>query len=62
MIKKPEWLFKGAIVKALGEKGVVTKCPTNELKGDVYVYSCSVKLEGAKRSDMYHPSDLAQIE
>lgn len=62
MIKKPEWLFKGAIVKALGKKGIVTNCPTNELQGNIYVYNCEVRLEGAKRSSTYHPSDLEEIK
>ncbi len=61
MIRKPNWLFKGAIVYALGKKGIITKCPTNEIKGNVYVYNCSVKLEGEKHSGVYHPSDLAEI-
>lgn len=60
MIEKPEWLFKGAIVKAGGKLGVVTKCPTNELQGKIWVYNCAVKLSGMKHSQTYHPSDLEQ--
>lgn len=61
MIQKPDWLFKGATVLALGEKGTVKTCPTNEIKGKTYVYNCEVKLEGAKFSVPYHPSDLAKL-
>lgn len=61
MIEKPNWLFKGAIVYALGKKGVVKDCPTNEIKGKIYVYNCQVKLEGQKFAGTYHPSDLSEV-
>ena len=62
MIEKPDWLFKGALVKALGEIGKVTKCPTNEIKGKTYVYGCQVKIQGSRFTRPYHPSDLSQLE
>lgn len=61
MIQKPDWLFKGAIVLALGEKGIIKTCPTTEIKGKIYVHNCGVKLEGAKYSIPYHPSDLTKL-
>lgn len=61
MIEKPEWLFKGAIVRAIDKIGTVTNCPTNELQGKVWVYNCQVKLQGEKGSRTYHPSDLTQV-
>lgn len=61
MIEKPEWLFKGAVVRAIDKIGIVTKCPTNELHGKVYVYNCEIKIQGEKHSRTYHPSDLSQV-
>lgn len=61
MIEKPTWLFKGALVYALGKPGVVTACPTNELHGKTWVYSCEVKLNGEKHAGTYHPTDLSEI-
>lgn len=60
MREKPNWLYKGAKVKALGQVGVVTECPINVIKGKTYVYSCKVRLEGKKHPGTYHPGDLEE--
>lgn len=61
MRKKEPWMFKGAIVLALGEKGIITKMQENKLNGTDYVYYIHVKLEGAKHANPYHPSDVSEL-
>lgn len=61
MIEKPQWLFKGAIVRAGGKLGTVKECPTNELQGKMYVYNCGIVLQGEKHKRFYHPSDLSEV-
>jgi len=61
MRKKENWMFKGAIILALGEKGTITKMQENELDGTDYVYYISVKLEGDKHSGRYHPNDVQEL-
>jgi len=61
MIQKEDWMFKGAIILALGEKGVITKMPETTIKGIDYVYSMFVKLEGEKQAGKYHPDDIKEL-
>jgi hypothetical protein len=61
MRKKEKWMFKGAIVLALGKKGVITKMQENELNGIDYVYYISVRLEGEKSPKTYHPADIQEL-
>lgn len=61
MRKKEKWMFKGAIVLALGKKGVITKMQENHLNGTDYVYYIDVRLEGDKHSGTYHPADIEQL-
>lgn len=61
MKKKENWMFKGAIVNALGKKGVITKMEENTLNGVDYVYYIHVKLEGEKHSGKYHPNDIKEL-
>ena len=61
MRKKEEFMFKGAIVNALGKKGTITKMQENELNGVDYVYYIFVKLEGEKHAGKYHPSDVSEL-
>ena len=61
MRKKEKWMFKGALVLALGRKGTITKMEENRLKGTDYVYYITVKLEGEKHAGKYHPSDIQEL-
>lgn len=61
MRKKENWMFKGAIILALGEKGTITKMEENTLKDTEYVYYIYVKLEGEKSSGKYHPNDIEEL-
>ena len=61
MRKKANWMFKGAIVLALGKKGTITKMQENTLGGVDYVYYINVKLEGEKHDGVYHPSDVSEL-
>ena len=61
MRKKEGWMFKGAIVLALGKKGIISKMQENELNGVDYVYYISVKLEGEKHAGTYHPNDVQEL-
>ena len=54
-------MFKGAIVIALGKKGVITKMEENKLNGINYVYYIHVKIEGSKHANPYHPSDIQEL-
>lgn len=58
---KESWMFKDAIVLALGKKGTITKMQENHLDGTDYVYYISVKLEGEKHSGTYHPDDVKEL-
>lgn len=62
MRKKELWMFKGAIVLALGKKGVITKMEENKINGVDYVYYISVKLDGDKNSGIYHPADVQELK
>lgn len=62
MRKKELWMFKGAIVLALGKKGVITKMEENNLNGVDYVYYIYVKLEGEKNPGTYHPADVQELK
>ena len=62
MIKKETWMFKGAIVLALGKKAVITKMQENNLNGVDYVYYIECKVEGQKHSGTYHPKDVAELK
>lgn len=61
MRKKENWMFKGAIILALGKKGVITAMQETNLSGIDYVYYIDVKVEGKKHSDRYHPSDIEEL-
>lgn len=61
MRRKESWMFKGAIILALGKKGIITKMQENEISGVDYVYYISVKLEGEKHSKTYHPNDISEL-
>lgn len=61
MRKKEAWMFKGALVLALGKKGTITKMQENHLNGVDYVYYIDVKLEGAKHAGSYHPNDISEL-
>ncbi len=61
MKKKEIWMFKGAIVLALGKKAVITKMQENYLDGVDYVYYIDCKLEGEKHAGRYHPDDVKEL-
>lgn len=61
MRKKEIWMFKGAVVLALGKRGVITSMEENNLNGIDYVYYIYVKLDGAKHPGTYHPDDIENI-
>lgn len=61
MRKKEEWMFKGAIVLAAGKKATISKMEENRVGGVDYVYYIYCKLEGAKHSSPYHPTDVQQL-
>lgn len=61
MKKKESWMFKGAIVLAYGQKGVITKMEENNLNGVDYVYYIYVKVEGMKHANPYHPNDVQEL-
>ena len=61
MRKKESWMFKGAIVLALGKKANIVKMQENELDGVDYVYYITCKVEGEKHTGRYHPSDVQEI-
>lgn len=61
MRKKESWMFKGAIVLALGKKGVISKMQENNINGVDYVYYIFVKLEGEKHAETYHPNDVQEL-
>ncbi len=61
MRKKENWMFKGAIVLANGQKAVITKMQENELDGVDYVYYINCKVEGEKHDGRYHPSDVEEL-
>ena len=62
MRKKESWMFKGAIVLALGKKGVISKMEENNLNGVDYVYYIYVTLEGENRLGTYHPDDVQELK
>lgn len=61
MRKKEAWMFKGAIVLALGKKAIITSMQENTLNDIDYVYYIDCKVEGAKRSGRYHPADVQEL-
>lgn len=61
MRKKESWMFKGAIVLALGKKATITKMEENKLNGVDYVYYIYSKVEGMKHSNPYHPNDINEL-
>jgi len=61
MREKETWMFKGAIVLALGKKAVITKMQENELNGINYVYYINCKVEGEKHDGRYHPNDVSKL-
>jgi hypothetical protein len=61
MKKKEQWMFKGALVLALGKKATITAMQENNLDGTDYVYYIDCKLEGKKHSDRYHPNDVKEL-
>lgn len=61
MRKKEAWMFKGALVLAIGKKGIITKMELNQIDGVWYVYYIHVKLEGGKWAAPYHPSDISEL-
>lgn len=61
MKKKESWMFKGAIVLALGSKAVITKMEENRLDGIDYVYYIFCRPEGSKHSSPYHPNDVGEL-
>lgn len=61
MRKKETWMFKGAIVLALGKKATITAMQENHLNGIDYVYYIDCKIEGEKHSGHYHPNDIEEL-
>lgn len=61
MRKKEKWMFKRAIVLALGGRAVITDMQENKLNGVDYVYYISCKLEGDKEAGQYHPNDVQEL-
>ncbi len=61
MRKKEKWMFKGAIILARGQKGVITKMQENNLNDIDYVYYIYVRLEGKKSARPYHPNDIQEL-
>ncbi|MCK5609359.1 hypothetical protein KAR91_46225 [Candidatus Pacearchaeota archaeon] len=61
MRKKESWMFKGALILALGQKGTIISMEENLLRGINYVYYITVRLEGEKKSGKYHPSDIDEL-
>lgn len=61
MKKKQEWMFKGAIVLALGKKATIAKMQENTLDGVDYVYYIDCKVEGEKHAGRYHPDDVQEL-
>ena len=61
MKRKQNWMFKGAIVLALGKKGIIKTMQENSIYGTDYVYYIDVQLEGEKRSGRYHPNDIQEL-
>lgn len=62
MRKKETWMFKGAIVLALGKKGVIKRMEENTINGIQYVYYIYVTLEGEKAPGTYHPDDVQELK
>lgn len=62
MIPKQEFMFKGAIVKALGEKATITKMEENNIDGTDYVYRIWARKEGKKFTLPYHPKDIEELK
>ena len=60
MRKKELFMKKGAIVRANGKHGVITKMDENNINGVDYVYYIRVRLSGEKYSRTYHPNDIEQ--
>nr|WP_213488774.1 hypothetical protein [Mucilaginibacter sp. Bleaf8] len=50
----------GAEVLALGKPGKITFFQVSSVSGMEYVYYIHVKLDGEKKSEVYHPSDVEQ--
>ena len=61
MRKKEDWMFKGAIVLALGKKAVITKIQDGEINGTSYVYYIFCRLANEKREGKYHPDDISDL-
>lgn len=61
MKKKESWMFKGAIILALGQKATITSMQENTLDGVDYVYYIDCRVEGKKRSERYHPNDIQEL-
>lgn len=61
MKKKQSWMFKGAIVLALGQKATITSMQENHLDGTDYVYYIDCKVQGEKHADRYHPDDIKEL-
>lgn len=61
MRKKESWMFKGAIVLALGKKATIIAMQENELNGIDYVYYIDCKVEGEKHKGRYHPNDIQEL-
>ncbi len=58
---KQAWMFKGAIVLALGKKAIITDMQENTLDGTDYVYYITCKIEGEKYPGKYHPNDIQEL-
>lgn len=61
MRKKESWMFKGAIVLALGKKAIITQMQENNIDGVDYVYNIDARVEGDKKAGVYHPNDIQQL-
>lgn len=61
MRKKESWMFKGALILALGKKGTITAMQENTIKDVDYVYYITVKIEGEKNTGRYHPADIEEL-
>lgn len=61
MRKKEKWMFKNAIISALGKKAVIISMQENNLNGIDYVYYIDCRVEGEKKTERYHPNDINEL-
>lgn len=61
MRKKETWMFKGALVLALGSKATIVTMQENSINGIDYVYYIECRIEGQKSKGTYHPNDISEL-